>query len=200
MLNFYPIEQEKITRAKRRGGRIGNRRRWAGKTTSDFDSESHSYSVSESIMEWNGTERNETERVPPRVVTLEMAIEYIRSTGDHGYTDEQIHGEWLYLDGRRGPKGEWLTERGQFWSDWHSALDRALLSRRRLDASKNGEPPPTTWELKQRLEALKPRESNHEANDESAAWCGEPSDAALKELEKIRADIRQCEQRLEQPR
>ena len=67
-----------------------------------------------------------TGNVPPRHITLEAALEYLRSSGDLDYTDEEVEAEWLYFDSRRGPNGEWLTERGQVWSDWRSALKLGL--------------------------------------------------------------------------
>ena len=78
--------------------------------------------------------------VPPtRVVTLEMALKWFRENGDSGYTDEQITAEWLYFDGRRGPGGEWLTERGQVWTDWRSALTAGLMkSFRKNGATQTG--------------------------------------------------------------
>jgi hypothetical protein len=67
-----------------------------------------------------------TGNVPPRLVTLEAALKYSQSHGDLGYTDDEVEAEWLYFDSRRGPNGEWLTERGQVWTDWQSALKLGL--------------------------------------------------------------------------
>jgi hypothetical protein len=49
------------------------------------------------------------------------------------------------------------------------------------------------WQTKQRLEALKNREKNHEANELSASYCGEPSEEQWKDLEKLRREIRETE-------
>ena len=87
-----------------------------------------------------GRREKGTGDVPPtRVVTLEMALKWFRENGDSGYTDEQITAEWLYFDGRRGPGGEWLTERGQVWTDWRSALTAGLMkSFRKNGATQTG--------------------------------------------------------------
>jgi len=73
VVNFYPEQAEKETRAKRRGGIIGNKRRWGKKpkppsltdklseSLTDGGSDKTSDSLTESITERNGTERNGTE-------------------------------------------------------------------------------------------------------------------------------------------
>lgn len=72
VVNFYPEQAEKETRAKRRGGIIGNKRRWGKKqrvssltdkvsdSLTDTSSDKTSDSVTDSITERNGTKRNET--------------------------------------------------------------------------------------------------------------------------------------------
>ena len=72
VVNFYPEQAEKETRAKRRGGVIGNKRRWGKKSKAssltdklsesltDGGSDKTSDSLTESITERNGTERKET--------------------------------------------------------------------------------------------------------------------------------------------
>jgi hypothetical protein len=67
-VNFYPEQAERETKAKRRGGVIGNRRRWGKKrhteshteSDSDKDRESLGTSVRESTTKRNETKRNET--------------------------------------------------------------------------------------------------------------------------------------------
>lgn len=204
VLNFYPIDQERKTRSMRRGGIRGNRIRW-GKTrrgdsprddTPDSPPDTPGESPGKSITERNGMECNETKGCA-RVVTLEMALQFIRSNGDVEYTDDEVKVEWLYFDARRGPNGEWLTERGQVISDWRSALTRALMTRRLMGGVKNGaEKSPSVWEKQQRIAALRALEGNHPANENSSAWSGEPTAEECTDLVNIRANIAAIEREI----
>jgi hypothetical protein len=53
------------------------------------------------------------------------------------------------------------------------------------------------WAVKQRLEMLKKRAASHPANEASAAYCGDPDEAATREFEQIRSAMRECERKLE---
>lgn len=53
------------------------------------------------------------------------------------------------------------------------------------------------WQATQRLEALKNRAKNHEANELSSAYSSEPTEAQFLDYEKLCADIRECERELE---
>ncbi len=106
----------------------------------------------------------------------------------------------------------WLTFRVKEWpSDWHKEMlwrfereyqDGIPTTRPVLDSKGQvkipGAPssPPSVWATKQKLDALKTRVENHEANENSAAYCGEPTEAQYQDLERLLREIRECEQQL----
>lgn len=175
VITFYPIEQEKRVSKMRRGGRLGNKRRWSDaakkpaeipviKSPPESPPENGAMSPGESVMKWNEMKWNETEGCAPvRVVTLSQAMKFIRSNGDATCTDEQIFLEWLYFDARRGPNGEWLTEKLQVISDWRSALTRALLTRGRMENKKNAPKnlPRERWQVERELETVREQVRTH---------------------------------------
>ncbi len=106
----------------------------------------------------------------------------------------------------------WLTFRVKEWpSDWHKEMlwrfereyqDGIPTTRPALDSKGQvkipGAPssPPSVWATKQKLDALKTRVENHEANENSAAYCGEPTEAQYQDLERLLREIRECEHQL----
>ena len=52
------------------------------------------------------------------------------------------------------------------------------------------------WETQQRLAALRQQFATHPANENSSAFVGDPTDAQVAELEKIRGDIAGFESQL----
>lgn len=132
---------------------------------------------------------------PPRIITQQIVTRYF-TQASAGYSEEEIRSEWLYFDSRRGPNGEWLTERGQVISDWRSAMERALLTGRRRGMGKNGEKSESTWESVQRLERLREQLAQHPANENSTAFVGEPTEDERTDLEELQRKIVECEKRL----
>jgi len=100
VVNFYPEQAEKETRAKRRGGIIGNKRRWGKKPKTTSHSESHSdtssdtssESVTDSITERNGTERNETKEALAQF--REVSIPSIEEVRTWAATSGRVHPDW----------------------------------------------------------------------------------------------------------
>jgi len=86
--------------------------------------------------------------------------------------------------------------RNAFLGDWVARHPKALGEGRNGEANDSGHKGVSVWEVRQRLEALKNRAVNHEANDASAAWCGEPTEEQWKDFEKVKAEIRECEGQL----
>lgn len=71
IVGFYALDQERLVRSKRRGGRLGNRRRWSGhwsESHSESDSDSHRGHISDSHSEseMKGNEMKGNERGTPR--------------------------------------------------------------------------------------------------------------------------------------
>lgn len=129
-VNFYPEKQEKQTRAMRKGGRIGNAKRWGKRKHGESPPDNPPESPGVSITKRNVTEANVTEGAPPRIVTLDQAVKWMADLGS-GYTADQVREQWLYYDAMRCPdSGEWQkpTRTGAMIriSDWRSELGRAL--------------------------------------------------------------------------
>jgi hypothetical protein len=140
-VNFYPEKQEKQTRSMRKGGEIGNRKRWGkkGKQQSPPDSppdgsengtgDSPPDSPPESIIQSKLSKAKLTEA--PRVVNLEQAIAWMDENAS-GYSHDQIREQWLYYDAMRHPEtGAWQKPRGNLGvmvpiTDWRSELAGAL--------------------------------------------------------------------------
>jgi len=109
-VNFYPEDAEKVTRAKRKGGRIGNRIRWGKKQKS----ESHSDSDSESITKRNETESNET---PPA-----------RGGGEE-HISESVSDDVVLAFGKNWP-GEPASGTPTMDSDWVTDFLKRINGRR----------------------------------------------------------------------
>ena len=101
-VNFYPIAAEKETRAKRRGGRIGNHKRWHKPQVSESVSDTESESVSVSI-----TKRNETEAEPngtesAREVARPSKTEVVSWPRDNGVDPGWAAVKWENRTGAHG--------------------------------------------------------------------------------------------------
>lgn len=150
VVNFYPEDAEKVVRSKRRGGVIGNRRRWGKKRKSESHSESDSdggsdapsESDSESIMKGKGMEGNGKEgkatEIPDEKTVLQFGASW---SGDMARAiPAGIPEGWLlaWYAWRCSPSA------GSFPGDWQADLTRrfrsAFLSGDRR-ARKNGEKP-----------------------------------------------------------
>lgn len=147
-INFYPVEQEKQTKSMRKGGKIGNQKRWGKQTQkSPPDSPPDSRkshlpdSPPESITERNGTEANvkKAERPPEpsglrNYPDVPKAIEFCRHMG-MDYTEEEIRGAWLNL-AAAAVDGMWVTKgkTPRPVSDWRVAIESEMATRRQIYA------------------------------------------------------------------
>lgn len=201
VLNFYPIDQEKLVSKLRKAGIKGNRIKWAKKNKPDSPPDSQKTHIGDSppdsgsvsVMKCNEMKCNEMEAA--RVVTIAQAIKWMQEQKS-GYSDEQISEQFWYYDALRDPEtGQWRkpTRTGAFVliSDWRSELCAALA---RFGAQKNGELKKSgAWELKQRLELLREQEREHPGNAENA------SDEERDDLDRIRSSIRRTEAEIATP-
>jgi hypothetical protein len=168
IVNFYPEEAEKQTKAMRKGGRIGNAKRW-GKKKPESGGESGGdkggNKPPESITKRNETEGNETEAENPPLPDgrnypdVPTAIDQFKQTGAD-YTEEEIRGAWLNLTSR-AVDGNWVSagRTPRPVADWRVALESEIQNRRLIYGDKKnsargaherteGEPPkPSTFTL-----------------------------------------------------
>lgn len=125
VLNFYPIDQERVTRAKRRGGRLGNRRRWSHSTCSESESDQHSESHSDATSDSDSesiTKRNETEtkrKVPPNGKPEDSESGF-RASDPEDFPEIKVPGEKEFITA--------CTNRGI--PAWRAALEYAWRSER----------------------------------------------------------------------
>lgn len=108
---------------------------------------------------------------------------------------------WLALQLKRTPNfgfpRDWRRVIAlDFVSDWIQRHPKAIGTSHSYGTGEKNGKKPSTWELTQQLEAYKRRWEQHEANETSSAWMGDPSPEALEEAEKIRASISSIEQQL----
>lgn len=150
-VNFYPEDAEKVTRAKRKGGRIGNRIRWGKKQKS----ESHSDSDSESITKRNETESNETPPVRggveehlPESVSDEVVLAFGKNwPGEPASGTPTMASAWVTdflkrINGRREWPRNWQRFMVSCWrSEWRNFGEAARLgfSPEKNGAKKSGE-------------------------------------------------------------
>lgn len=133
VVNYYPIDSEKETRAKRKGGRIGNLKRWGKRRVSESHSDKESDSVSVSTTKRNETESNETPPVKeeelklPESVSDEAVFAYAKEwPGEMASGTPVMESAWVVnflakINGRREWPRDWQRYMVSCWrADWRS--------------------------------------------------------------------------------
>lgn len=201
-VSFYPETEEKRVRSMRRGGRIGNKKRWS-KQPRDRTPESPPESPPDKPGDipgriGNEMKGNEMKGGAPQFdeIVVPGLEEFVSACELRGVP------RW-YAENEHAYRSERPADRWPVGANWQAAVTRTF-TRWRADGSpkecgKNGSTGKNgggVWAIQQRLGALRDREKNHPANDQSSAWCGEPTNAEADDLEKVRRQIRECELQL----
>ncbi len=186
-IDFYPIESEDLTRARRVGAKKTNAERSAqrgAEHTAEHTDERDAKVMKDKVMKGNQMGSVVAE-CPSDQEVQDFTASWV---GEPASGVPAMDKAWV---------DRWLARMTARSGDWPRDWRRAIIAAWRTDfraGSVNGSgKPATTWEIKQKIESLQGKLAKHPGNRESSFCVGEPSAEEEDEVEKIKKEISRLE-------
>jgi hypothetical protein len=210
IVGFYPVESEEVMRQKRDGGRRGGLKK-NNSTEKDKESLKHNEGVLEGVLEAESQETPSTPRTERnskgiereyKCVSLPTREQVLAAAALQGI-DARVAGIWFDETDARPvtPDGEWTDRNGRPIARWQSALaayNAKWVANEQKRPSGAGVRPPSVWEAKQRIDALKRKIEQIRGNPSNkvrkdGSWDMVLIPAAKAQIEELKAKVAEQE-------